>query len=1258
MTNSHRTSSASNRSSDRASRRRRATIGAAVGIAAAAASVPVFADLSPSVAAPRSGSAALTAALAGQMDAAAPSSGAAALAQGTEQLNAKQYEEALATLQSAKADDLDAAGKAKLESSLATASEAAAQRKAARASFEQGQTSLAAGDRWAAIGQFAAAKDNQYADAATVEKANTQVTLAVSELGDLNAVYDGAKSDYEAGKLDVAKAKFVALNAVGFKAGAGNKSPADYVALASEKQSSTPAIAGAAAEATAAADTMTLSAAPAVDSKKAARQAYVSGRTAYARGDIAGAKEAFQKAAELNYKKGFGEAGPDKMLAEIAKKEQADVARAAKAGRDNDGLAAAAVVAPVAAAEPSAVAPMVATASPDTAVAQASPAPEPATVAPSNGTAAAQASTPEPVAQTPAAPTSPATGDAVQAAPAPISEPMAQATTPAGGLREAAAADRIRAEQNAFRAKQFVDQADQAKAGQRYNEALSLYDEALKYDPNNATAQSGKADTLKLTGQTVPQGDTFKTYENVVTAKQQNIRFSVQAALEESQMARKDGDYAGSRRAIIKAQSARDSDTGIFKQEEINGFDSAIRSETGATDRAEAEFIARSHAEDQQKAIEEQNIVQRNTDIQRQRTIAALVKQSRQLTGEGRNKDAMKVIDQILSIEPANDYALGVKPLIYDKIQIRNQRDTMEKVNRNLTEVLNMAEESRVPIADLLTYPTDWPDLAARRDETTQRERGGATDATTEAILGRTLPSLPFDNVPFTDVVDYLRDTTQANIFVNWTAIEGAGVDKNQPITVRLTNVKFSKVLEIILDSAGGGVTRLGYTIDDGVITISTQEDLAKNVATRTYDIRDLLVRIPDFPVPSVSISGGGSGSSSSLFTGSGGNNGSENQVDREQLVEQITQLITDTIASDSWKANGGLIGAIQELGGQLIVTQTPENQTSIARLLEQLRETRAIQVNVEARFLSVQRNFLEEIGVDFDFQFNVDYDNALDPNGANVTPGSQFSPVTVRQNSVSAGTGGFTGPASLVTGVSTNLGPEAAAGNYGLQTGVSAFLDDFRASLFLRAVQLGQNATTLTAPRLTLFNGQQAYVQVQTQQYYVSDLNPVVGTGSVGYDPTVEPVFSGVSLGVQATVSADRKYVTLTVQPTLQRLVALRTFTFSTGDIDTGNGNNNGGVSTSIQNQLQLPEFEVTQLATTVSVPDRGTLLLGGQTLMGEVERESGTPILSKIPFLKRLFTNRGTAKDEQVLLILIKPTIIIQREVEANSFPLLEAQ
>jgi general secretion pathway protein D len=159
--------------------------------------------------------------------------------------------------------------------------------------------------------------------------------------------------------------------------------------------------------------------------------------------------------------------------------------------------------------------------------------------------------------------------------------------------------------------------------------------------------------------------------------------------------------------------------------------------------------------------------------------------------------------------------------------------------------------------------------------------------------------------------------------------------------------------------------------------------------------------------------------------------------------------------------------------------------------------------------------------------------------------------------------------------------------------------------------------------------------------------------------------VQSGVLLDVQATVSSDRKYVTLTLRPQLATLIDLLPFTFQsdqqanggttvpTGGIIIGTGGTNNASGT-----IQQPILQITEVRTTVSVPDGGTLLLGGQTLAGEIEREAGVPVLSKIPFLKRLFTNRSMAKDEQVLLILVKPTIVIQREQEQRQFPLLSSK
>ena len=71
--------------------------------------------------------------------------------------------------------------------------------------------------------------------------------------------------------------------------------------------------------------------------------------------------------------------------------------------------------------------------------------------------------------------------------------------------------------------------------------------------------------------------------------------------------------------------------------------------------------------------------------------------------------------------------------------------------------------------------------------------------------------------------------------------------------------------------------------------------------------------------------------------------------------------------------------------------------------------------------------------------------------------------------------------------------------------------------------------------------------------------------------------------------------------------------------------------------------------------MPDRGTLMLGGLTVTAVREIESGAPVLSKIPGLGRFFSNRSIVDDKLMLLILVKPTILLQEETEADAISAL---
>jgi general secretion pathway protein D len=94
------------------------------------------------------------------------------------------------------------------------------------------------------------------------------------------------------------------------------------------------------------------------------------------------------------------------------------------------------------------------------------------------------------------------------------------------------------------------------------------------------------------------------------------------------------------------------------------------------------------------------------------------------------------------------------------------------------------------------------------------------------------------------------------------------------------------------------------------------------------------------------------------------------------------------------------------------------------------------------------------------------------------------------------------------------------------------------------------------------------------------------------------------------------------------------------------------------LQYHVTLPQTERSRVRTRVSVPDGGTLLLGGLKQTAGTETEVGVPVLSKIPVLGRLFTNRSKVADQKILLILVKPTIILQEEADAEAIAAMEGQ
>ena len=208
--------------------------------------------------------------------------------------------------------------------------------------------------------------------------------------------------------------------------------------------------------------------------------------------------------------------------------------------------------------------------------------------------------------------------------------------------------------------------------------------------------------------------------------------------------------------------------------------------------------------------------------------------------------------------------------------------------------------------------------------------------------LDRVLPHVKFTG-KLADAIDYLHNLTRANFSVNWPALEACGVN-DMPVKVALDDIRFSKALQLILDQAK--LTKVSYEINDGVIVISTGDDLGRITPTRIYDIRELLTVIPDFEDYPAALPGQ---TGDIDFDEPANSRWAERQPMRAERVDNIIKKIEELAASDSWKESGGQIGSIGELDGFLFVTQTPSNHEQVKDLLEQIAANQSRMVRVPA---------------------------------------------------------------------------------------------------------------------------------------------------------------------------------------------------------------------------------------------------------------------------------------------------------------------
>lgn len=189
-----------------------------------------------------------------------------------------------------------------------------------------------------------------------------------------------------------------------------------------------------------------------------------------------------------------------------------------------------------------------------------------------------------------------------------------------------------------------------------------------------------------------------------------------------------------------------------------------------------------------------------------------------------------------------------------------------------------------------------------------------ANDEQIETALQQ-LSTGEFIEEPLEHVAAYFSDFHSIRIHIDERALENAGIDIREPITLSAHGIRLESLLGLILESRG-----LTWTVRYDSLIITTHDEARKAVSTRIYRLGDRLRQAVVDGNPYVNAYGGyGDGAGT-----------------------MIVAAITTTIEPQSWLEGGPGRASIFSIGEQtvLVIRQDYRTHRMIEQLLNDLEQT------------------------------------------------------------------------------------------------------------------------------------------------------------------------------------------------------------------------------------------------------------------------------------------------------------------------------
>lgn len=847
----------------------------------------------------------------------------------------------------------------------------------------------------------------------------------------------------------------------------------------------------------------------------------------------------------------------------------------------------------------------------------------------------------EPPMEPPAPPPPP---DAQPPAPPPDAQPPAPPTDDAERLLDDARRRAlIEAQKQKALLETALDNARKARDRGDFDDARTWYGKALDIDPQNAEARQGWQDLNADRPSTT--GEFFDRARREEIVRREAAAAEVRAYLEKGRRLEAQEDYAG---AVKEYKSALNIVSWYTNQEAFGVTSDALKdlvANTEAKGRAKERQVQAEAIRRAQAAREADLARERGERLARIRTwfLEADLAYRR---GEWMN--AREYANRVLREDPQNASAKALIQISLDAEHQANMEGNRKAFDEEWKNVFEDMERLTLPQVRPVEFPDDWREGPGRRKARVVGETEAPADTESKAAIlsaldAKRVKGLVFQEANLDNVVTYLRTVTGLNFHI--TAKVRTTKFEDVKVTLGpLDDVTVRQVLDLVT-----APNDLRWEPRGGVVTIAMREEVAGRIQMRYFDVKDLSVKIQNFR-------------GTEIFLTPSNYTPPEPPELGEPLPifgeDAIKEMIQSTISPESWSAEGA---GLEVKNKMLIAKNTPENLDLVAGLLEKIRGNSGPLVHLEVRFLTIEDNFLRDVGVDVrglgDQSQGVGQPGlgSSAPNddvffGTPANP--QGVPLGVIPEPSSVGTGNDSGIFyndgqdgayqarienlfDFVTGSLGNQDVLLATGGLAFQ---HAFIDDVQMEVILRAVEKSERVQTITAAQTTVWNTQRATMEVLNKVAYVADYDVEIAQAANIANPIIKNAVDGVVLDVKPIVSADRRFVTLELRPTVAVL---------TRPIPTFATSLSSNLSTAPV-VMQIPKLKKSTIRTTVTMPDGGTLLLGGMKFYESQDATSEVPILGQIPVLSFLFSRKGRYVNRRSVIVLITARVEVLEEME----------